>query len=85
MGTFWKEIFRLVGTHLNPSTIYNPKTDGQTERVNQWLEGYLRNYVGEQQKAWEKWLHFGEFFYNTTFHRDVSFQIIIWLWCTYIF
>ena len=32
------------------------------------MEGYLRNYVGEQQKAWEKWLHLGEICYNTTFH-----------------
>ena len=29
MGTFWKEIFRLVGTHLNPSTIYHTQTDGK--------------------------------------------------------
>ena len=28
--------------------------------MNKWLEGYLWNYVGEQQKAWTKWLHFGE-------------------------
>ena len=64
MGAFWKEIFRLVGTQLTPSTIYHPQTNGKIERVNQWLEGYLRNYVGEQQKAWTKWLHLGEFCYK---------------------
>ena len=47
MGDFWKENFRLVGTQLTPSTSYDPQTDGKIERVNQWLEGYLRNYVGE--------------------------------------
>ena len=72
MGAFWQEHFRLVGTQLTPSTSYHPQTDGQTERVNQWLEGYLRNYVGKQQKAWTKWLHLGEFCYNTTFHMLIG-------------
>ena len=40
-----KELFKLVGKILNMSTSYHPKIDGQTERVNQWLEGYMRNYV----------------------------------------
>ena len=40
--------------------------------MNQWLEGYLRNYEDEQQKAWEKWLHLGEFCYNTTFHMSIG-------------
>ena len=30
MGAFWKELFRLVGTHLTPNTRYNPKNYGQT-------------------------------------------------------
>jgi hypothetical protein len=43
IGTFWRELFRLVGTELTPSTSYYPQTDGQTEIVNKWVEGYLRN------------------------------------------
>ena len=50
MNAFWKELFRLVVTQLTPSTRYHPQTNGQTERVNKWLEGYLRNYVGENNK-----------------------------------
>ena len=41
MSAFWKELFRLVGTQLTPSTSYHPQTDGKIERVNKWLEGYL--------------------------------------------
>jgi hypothetical protein len=34
IGTFWRELFRLVGIELTPNTIYHPQTDGQTEMVN---------------------------------------------------
>jgi hypothetical protein len=44
IGTFWRE--------LTPSTIYHPQTDEQTKIVNKWVEGYLRNYVGGQQRTW---------------------------------
>jgi hypothetical protein len=48
IGTFWRELFRLVGIELTPSTSYHPQKDGQTEIVNKWVEGYLRNYVRGQ-------------------------------------
>ena len=72
MGGFWQELFRLVGTELTPSTSYHPQTDGQTEIVNKWLEGYLRNYVSGQQRAWLKWLHLGEYCYNNTHHMSIG-------------
>jgi len=72
MGGFWHELFRLVGTDLTLSTSYQPQTDGQTEIVNKWLEGYLRNYVSGQQKDWIKWLHLGEHYYNTTYHMLIG-------------
>ena len=70
-GTFWKTLFGLVEKNLNMSTSYHPQIDGKTDGVNQWLEGYLRNYVTGQQGAWETCLHLGEFCYNTTFHLSV--------------
>ena len=72
MGGFWQEIFQLVGTNLTPSTSYQPQTDGQTEKVNKWLEVYLSNYVAGQQKAWLCWLHLGEYCYNTTHHISIG-------------
>jgi hypothetical protein len=72
MSTFWQELFRLVGTALTPSTSYHPQTDGQTKIVNKWVEGYLRNYVSGQQKAWVRWLHLGEYCYNTTHHMSIG-------------
>jgi hypothetical protein len=72
MSMFWQELFRLVGTTLTPSTSYHPQTDGQTEIVSKWMEGYLINYVAGQQKAWVRWLHLGEYCYNTTHHVSIG-------------
>jgi transposase InsO family protein len=72
MSIFWQELFRLVGIELTPSTSYHPQTNGQTEMVNKWVEGYLRNYVARQQKAWVKWLYLSEYCYNTTHHMSIG-------------
>ena len=40
--------------------------------MNKWLEGYLRNYVAGQQKAWLHWCHLGEYYYNTTHHISIG-------------
>eukprot|EP00253_Pinus_taeda_P024535 PITA_24535 len=72
MGGFWQELFRLVGMKLTTSTSYHPQTDGQTEIVNKWLEGYLRNCVSGKQRAWLKCLHLGEYCYNTTHQMSIG-------------
>eukprot|EP00253_Pinus_taeda_P014747 PITA_14747 len=72
IGRFWQELFQLVGTELTLSTSDHPETDGQTEIVNKWLEGYLRNYVSGQQRAWLRWLHLGEYCYNTSHHMSIG-------------
>jgi len=56
-GNFWKILFKGLDTKLNFSTPYHPKTDGQTERVNQVLEDMLRMYVMDQPSKWEDYLH----------------------------
>jgi transposase InsO family protein len=38
---FIRELYKLLGIKLAMSMAYHPQTDGQTEHVNQVLEGYL--------------------------------------------
>src|SRR5450755_1833329 len=48
------------------STGYHPQTDGQTERLNQTLEQYLRHYVNYQQDDWVVLLPTAQLAYNST-------------------
>jgi hypothetical protein len=42
---FTHEVYNLLGIKLAMSTAYHPQTDGQTEHVNQVLEGYLHTFT----------------------------------------
>ena len=55
-GSFWTELFNLLGSQLNISSSYHPQTDGQTERFNGMLEEYLRHFVNANQKNWPQLL-----------------------------
>jgi hypothetical protein len=41
---FWQSLMNLLSIKLNLSTAFHPQTERQTERVNQTLEAYMRNY-----------------------------------------
>jgi hypothetical protein len=71
MSTFWHELFWLVGTELTPSTSYHPQTDGQTEIVNKWVEGYL-DIMCQGNRKRVKSLHLCEYCYNTTHHMPIG-------------
>ncbi|KAF7342823.1 Reverse transcriptase-RNase H-integrase [Mycena sanguinolenta] len=70
VAEFTRELYRLLGITISASTAYHPQTDGQTERVNQELEGYLRLFVNERQDDWDEFIPSGEFAYNNAIHAS---------------
>jgi len=64
----WQELFRLTDTKLLMSSSCHPLTDGQTERLNQCLENFLRCLVNACPRKWLGWLPQAEYWYNTAFH-----------------
>jgi len=71
-SALWQELFRLAETTLNMSSAYHPQTDGQTERLKQCLETYLRCLVQSCPSKWATWLPLAEFWYNTSFHSALG-------------
>jgi transposase InsO family protein len=72
MSELWQELFRLVGTKLCLSSAYHPQSDGQTERVNQCVEAYLRCFIHACPRQWYSWLSLAEFWYNTSYHTSLG-------------
>ncbi|KAL0289352.1 UNVERIFIED_CONTAM: hypothetical protein Scaly_2706200 [Sesamum calycinum] len=57
----WKELFKPLGTELSDSTAYHLQTDGQTERVNQCLEAYLKCMTQQGPRQWTKWISLAKY------------------------
>jgi hypothetical protein len=68
---FTIELGKLLGYKNALSVAYHPQTDGQTERLNQELETYLRIYCRTDPHSWSKHLALAEFTHN---HRTHSTQ-----------
>ncbi|GBE77221.1 Transposon Tf2-6 polyprotein [Sparassis crispa] len=64
----FQELNRLLQIRSSMSTAYHPQTDGETERVNQELEIYLRLYCGNNPETWADRLPDLEFCHNTREH-----------------
>ena len=63
---FWQALMTRLGTKSKLSTAYHPQTDGQTERLNQIVEQYLRFFINFQQDDWVMLLPAAQLAYNTT-------------------
>ncbi|KAB5587545.1 Retrotransposable element Tf2 [Ceratobasidium theobromae] len=59
-----KQIYKRLDIKPSFSTAYHPQTDGQTERLNQVVEIYLRHYTSHRQHDWAALLPMAEFAYN---------------------
>nr|GEV32256.1 hypothetical protein [Tanacetum cinerariifolium] len=69
---FWRSLQEALGTRLDMSTAYHPKTDGQSERTIQKLEDMLRACVIDFGGSWDRHLPLVEFSYNNSYHASIK-------------
>jgi len=62
----WQELLKTLGIRPRMSTAFHPQTDGQTKRLNQTIEAYLRSFVNHEQDDWVHLLPMAEFAYNNS-------------------
>jgi len=75
-GEFRESLCKKLGIKRKMSTAYHRQTNGQRERVNQVLGGYLRIFVNYDQDDWYHLLPLAEYAYNnavTTAHDMTRF------------
>jgi hypothetical protein len=65
---FTTELCQLLHIQQNVSTAFHPRTDGASERANQWLEQYLRIWTADDQTTWAQYLSLAEFVHNSWPH-----------------
>ncbi len=85
----WKFLCKRLNIFLRLFIVYHLQIDGQSERVNQNVERYLRFFCSYMQNDWSKWLFMIEFvdnnvlfsvifliffFMNKDFHSRMSFD-----------
>jgi len=72
MAGLMKKLNRMLGIKSKLSMVFHPQIDGQTERVNQELEQYLRILIDHRQEQWPEWLGTAEFAYNNKVHSSTK-------------
>ena len=72
-----KELNRILEIKMKLLTSYHPQTDGQTERINQKLEQYLRFFIDHRQNDWPEWLALAKFVVNNKVHLTTKTSLFM--------
>lgn len=60
-----RALYKRLGINGQLTTAYHPQANGQTERMNQEIEQYLRMFTRQRQDDWAKLLPVAEFALNS--------------------
>jgi hypothetical protein len=63
---------KALGIQQNLSTAFHLRTDGQTERMNAWLEQYLRPWCTSHPRGWAQLLPIAEYMHNSWKHDTLK-------------
>jgi len=72
-SNFSKAICKATNIQQNISSAFHPCTDGQTERMNLWIENYLKEFVNGRQDNWSTLLPIAEFAHNSWKHKHTKY------------
>jgi len=70
-----KELNNILEIDTKLSMAYHLQTDGQTKRMNQDLEQYLRMFINHRQEQWPGWLATAEFAYNNKVQTSTTVSL----------
>lgn len=72
ISDYMRKLNRLLGIKTSASTAHHPQTNGQTERVNQEVETYIRMFCNHHQNDWDDLLPSAEFAYANHIHASTQ-------------
>jgi len=67
-----RELNKMLGIKSRLLTAFYSQIDGQTKRINQELEQYLRIFIDHRQEQWPVWLGTAKFAYNNKIHSSTK-------------
>jgi len=70
-----KELNNLLKIQTKLLTTYHLQTNGQTKRINQKLEQYIKVFLDHRQKQWPDWLETAEFTYNNKIYSAIKISL----------
>ena len=73
--SFWHNVCEQLGVNQRLLTAYHPQTDGQTERMVQILEQYLRTFVNFRQDNWSALLPIASLTYNNLEQSSIGMNL----------
>src|SRR5260370_565137 len=69
---FTTHLCKALGIKQNLSTTFHPRTNGQTERMNAWLEQYLQPWCVTRPRSWAQLLPIAEYAHNSWKHDTLK-------------
>ena len=74
VSRFMQRLCQLLCIQPSTTTAFHPQSNGQTERINQILEQFLRMFTTQRQDDWVDLLPLAEFAYNNSKHSAIGFS-----------
>ena len=72
MSSFTVKMCQALSIMQNASTVFHPRTNGQSEWTNQKLEQFLRFYTNTKQDNWVQFLSLAKFAFNLWHNKSTK-------------